>query len=187
MIDPIPFELKTFLSPPACYAPVYAWLWNAPLTEEEIERQLDEMDELGIKRFYILPLPKNFRPKKQPSKLEPEYLTPRFFEAYRKAVLSAKRRGKEVWLYDEGGWPSGSACGEVIKRNPSLVRETIIKREIVWKKNRPYKADKDTVISFSGTEIVSQGDIFPQRRKITEYRRTFQKEGESAEIPDLTK
>lgn len=33
-------------------------------------------------------------------------------------VAACRRLGMEYWLYDEGGWPSGGACGQVLAKNP---------------------------------------------------------------------
>ncbi len=37
-----------------------------------------------------------------------------------------KGLGMKAWLYDEGGWPSGSACGRVVRSDPSLGAQTIV-------------------------------------------------------------
>ncbi len=180
------FDAEKFFSPPLSCAPVYTWLWNAEITDQETDRQIKEMKRLGIRRFYILPLPTSFRPRKQPSMLTPEYLTPGYFAAYRHALERAKEEGMEVWLYDEGGWPSGGACGKVVESRPDLIRKTIRQKTRTLPKNTPYSPSKGTVIAFSGTEKVNIGQSFPKKRKITEYKETAQRFSGSAEIPDLT-
>ncbi len=56
------FDMKSFFSPDVAHAPVYIWVWNDICTCEIIDSQLAEMCNLGIRAFYILPEPKNFRP-----------------------------------------------------------------------------------------------------------------------------
>ena len=65
------FNPDSFLSPDLSYAPVYIWVWNDICTRALIDEQLDEMQRLGIRAFYILPEPKEFRPDSMPTRLEP--------------------------------------------------------------------------------------------------------------------
>ena len=112
------FEIKSFISPDITYSPVYIWVWNDICTREIIDEQLSEMQNLGIRAFYILPEPKDFRPNSMPTNLSPDYLSPEFFELCAYAINKGTSLGMNCWIYDEGGWPSGSACGKVIKEHP---------------------------------------------------------------------
>lgn len=112
------FNLNSFISPDVSYAPVYIWVWNDICTREIIDEQLAEMQRLGIRAFYILPEPKNFRPDSMPTNLSPEYLSEEFFEICAYAIDKGTSLGMKCWIYDEGGWPSGSACGNVVKNHP---------------------------------------------------------------------
>ena len=179
------FSRDKFLSPPLGYAPVYTWLWNDAITAEETEKQLNEMHDLGIKRFYVLPMPKDFRPDSQPSRLEPDYLSDEFFKEYRRAVISAAEMGMEVWLYDEGGWPSGGACGKVTKNRPELVREILKKRTVRLRKGRPYRLN-GSAAAFVGEKRIRDGEKFDRNVTVTEYYKASVK-SEYADIPDLTK
>ncbi len=50
-----------------------------------------------------------------------EYLeSPARWEAFRKAITSAKNAGMALWLYDEKGYPSGTAGGLVLRDHPEL-------------------------------------------------------------------
>ena len=114
------FNMNSFLTPDVSCAPVYVWVWNDVCTKEIIDNQLNEMQNLGIRAFYILPEPKDFRPGSMPTNLTPDYLTDEFFELCDYAIKQAKARGINCWIYDEGGWPSGSACGKVTKSHPEF-------------------------------------------------------------------
>lgn len=35
-----------------------------------------------------------------------------------------------LWLYDEGGWPSGGVCGRIVKEHPELAQQTLRRTEI---------------------------------------------------------
>lgn len=114
------FCINSFLAPDASYAPVYIWVWNDICTKELIDFQLNEMQSLGIRAFYILPEPKNFRPGSMPTRLTPDYLTDEFFELCDYAIKQGRALGMNCWIYDEGGWPSGSACGKVTEAHPEF-------------------------------------------------------------------
>lgn len=112
------FDLSSFISPDVLYAPVYIWVWNDICTREIIDEQLAEMQRLGIRAFYILPEPKEFRPDSMPTNLSPEYLSAEYFELCAYAIDKGTFLGMNCWIYDEGGWPSGSACGKLVKDHP---------------------------------------------------------------------
>ena len=183
------FDREAFFSPSSDYAPVYTWMWNAPLSKKETERQLEEMQRLGIKRFYILPMPKSFRPTSFPTPLEPEYLSEGYFAHYRYAAEQAAKRGMTMWLYDEGGWPSGGACGQVMLEDPSLVAETLRWEDKAFKKGARYLPEKEPEAAFIGDERIEKGHLFAQDAVVTEYRRigTSFPRVNSADYPDVTK
>ncbi len=113
-----PFSAEKFRFPDAINAPIYTWVWNSPVSRELIDRQLQEMKGVGIEALYILPQPYEFRPGNMATKLEPEYLSEEFFDLVRYAAETAASLKMITWMYDEGGWPSGSACGKVIENLP---------------------------------------------------------------------
>ena len=84
------------------------WFWNDDLCEEEIQRQIDEMDRQGIKGFYMH-LRQGMR---QP------YLSEEFFDLVETAVYTAAERGMSAHIYDEYPYPSGVAGGKVVLGNP---------------------------------------------------------------------
>ncbi len=132
------FSLDDFKNPPIINAPIFSWVWNAPVSHEETDRQLEEMQRLGIKFFYIIPEPKSFRPITIPTLLEPDYLTKPYFEEYKYAIDRAKELGMCAWMYDEGGWPSGGACGRVMLKDPDFARRSLAARTVTLKANKEY-------------------------------------------------
>ena len=163
------FNPEKFKNPSVSYAPLYNWIWNGPVSHEETDRQLDEMQRLGIKAVAIIPEPKSFRPTFMPTLMEPDYLTPPYFEEYKYAVLSAKKRGMLMCLYDEGGWPSGGACGRVLLKHPEFARKSLDTRKICCKKGETYTMPDDTIVAFDGNCEVKEGNIFDKDCEITEY------------------
>lgn len=114
------FDPAAFQNPEALLWPAYFWLWNAPLVPEELRAQLQDMAAHGARSVCMLPMPKAFRPDSTNNSLDPDYLTPEFFERVHLAVEEAARLGMNWWVYDEGGWPSGQALGKVVEGHPDF-------------------------------------------------------------------
>ncbi|MBQ3810261.1 MAG: hypothetical protein II839_05520 [Kiritimatiellae bacterium] len=100
------------------FSPAFFWMWNAPLDADALCAQLEDMRAHGLRNVCIHPFPKGFRPKSCPSGMEPDYLAPAFLDVFAAVVRRAGELGMHAWLYDEGGWPSGGACGLVAASDP---------------------------------------------------------------------
>ncbi len=85
------------------------WSINDALEVEKACLQLDEMKRLGLNGAV-------FHPRNYPG--NPEYLGTAYMERLSAIILHAKRIGMEFWLYDENGFPSGTASGRVLLENP---------------------------------------------------------------------
>jgi len=118
--DKIKFSCDKFMEPDAIYWPGYFWMWNGPLDSDVLVGQLRDMREHDARSVFVLPMPHEFRPDSTNNQLDTAYLDPEFFQRVKIAVEQAKRLGMNYWLYDEGGWPSGEACGQVTKDHPEL-------------------------------------------------------------------
>ena len=178
------FDINSFISPDVAHAPMYIWVWNDICTREIIDTQLAEMQKLGIKAFYILPEPKHFRPGSMPTNLEPDYLSDEYFELCAYAVKRGKKLGMRCWIYDEGGWPSGSACGKVMKDHPEFGRETLECCEHLFKKGEVYKKSKSDILTafVNDREIIEDGYTFTADSVVTEY---FIEKDTDSNYPDL--
>ena len=177
------FDINSFVSPSAAYAPVYVWVWNDICTKTIIDNQLSEMQNLGIRAFYILPEPKNFRPDSMPTNLYPEYLSEEYSELCTYAVRKGKELGMRCWIYDEGGWPSGSACGKVIKDWPEYARQVLKFSEHSFCQGEVYeKSSSDVLASFiDDRSMIDSGYMFSEDAVVTEYYT----EKENSDYPDL--
>ena len=148
---------------------VYSWMWNAPTSEEEILRQLDRMEKAGIRALYVIPEPGDFRDYTRRVHLEPEYLSEAFFDRLHFMAENALSRGMTLWLYDEGGWPSGSSCGLVRRENPALCRKSLARREITLHKGDIYRPGERALSAFENGRMVAPGDTAEKDTVIGEY------------------
>ena len=107
------FDREAFRNPPAEVSPAFFWMWNAKLDRDRLFADLDAMRAKGVRSVCVHPFPKEFRPGRFPTEMEPGYLTDEYLRIYAEVVRYAAAKGMNLWLYDEGGWPSGGACGLV--------------------------------------------------------------------------
>ncbi len=180
------FDINNFIIPDVSHAPVYVWVWNDICNCDIIDTQLAEMQNLGIRAFYILPEPENFRPDSMPTNLTPDYLSPEYFELCAYAVEKGKELGMRCWLYDEGGWPSGGACGKVLKDHPEYARQVLKIYERSFSAGDVYKKSTSDVLAafLQDKEIISDGYVFAEDIVVTEYVTEKEICG-NADYPDL--
>ncbi|WP_167003943.1 glycosyl hydrolase [Mumia sp. ZJ430] len=102
-----------FADPPSTSRPHAFWFWNGKLTEAELERQLDEMQDNGVEEFFIHPrqgLGGEF------GKTENTYyLSTDYFDKVGFVLKEARSRKMKAWLYDDLNWPSGFAGGRTVR------------------------------------------------------------------------
>lgn len=101
--------MKKFIESVKSLAPSYGsipfWSWNDKLEEGELRHQIRVMKSLGMNGFFM----------HARGGLETEYLSDEWFDCINACVDEAKKLGMEAWSYDENGWPSGFAGGELLK------------------------------------------------------------------------
>lgn len=140
------FDLKEFLSPGLFFGPAYFWVLNDNLDKDVIKSQLEEMAAGGVKIVCPVPEPKQFRPFALKTLLD-DYLTPEYWECFSYAAEEAKKLGMDFWFYDEGGWPSGGACGKVVDIRPNLQQTIIMREDVVIEQEH---LGGDTIAFFDG-------------------------------------
>ncbi len=113
------FARRQFAGPAAEYYPGYFWVFTAPADEEAMLGQLRDMAAHDARSVCFHPCPREFRPRTMPTTMSPDYLSPGYFRLVCRLVAECRRLRMNFWLYDEGGWPSGGACGQVLARNPA--------------------------------------------------------------------
>lgn len=89
------------------HANIPFWSWNDKLEEAELRRQIRNMKQMGMRGFFM----------HARGGLETEYMSDEWFDCVRVCIDEAKKQDMEAWAYDENGWPSGFAGGELLK-NP---------------------------------------------------------------------
>jgi hypothetical protein len=151
------------------FYPAYTWLWNTTVTKEEIKEQIDEMYNSGIRAFYALGEPENFRPGARNTHLSPEYLSDEYIELIYYAFSYAKEKGMYTWLYNEGGFPSGMACGKITAERPDLVKKIIKSSAHTLSANEPYHPSREILAAFAEGKRVYEGELFSHSTQITEY------------------
>lgn len=156
------FDIEKFKNTETRFYPVMCWSWNVPIEKEEVARQLDSFYENNIFRVYIIPKPRAFRPSNL-NDLDPDYLTDEYFEVIRFTYKYAEKKGIQVWIYDEGGWPSGSACGKVVSEKPHLARKKLTQRILA----SPYSPSSDAIAAFCDGKRIYEGYV--GNSEITEY------------------
>lgn len=130
------FSKKAFLEPPAELTPAYFWGINSVMEIGQLKRQLHEMFDNGCRSVCLHPFPKEWRPKPRPSRMSPDYLSDEYMEIIKALVDECKRIGMQYYLYDEGGFPSGGACGKIWAENPEKYSRTT------------YYPENDTVVRY---------------------------------------
>ena len=161
LTPPPAFDVNQFKDPEAVLWPGYFWLWNAPLEPETLKAQLRDMAAHGAKSVCMLPMPHGFRPDSTNNSLDPDYLTPEYFDRVRLAVDEAARLGMNWWLYDEGGWPSGQALGRVVEGHPELAVQRMARERI--EAAAPYEVPKDAwalITDDNPPRAVAPGEIW---------------------------
>ena len=82
----------------------------------------------------------------------------------------------EVWLYDEGGYPSGGAAGKTLAENPKAIETVICQRNINLKPNERYVSADDVIATFYNNERVHSGYTQDKDVILTEYYTKLDKE-----------
>ena len=151
------------------YEPVYTWFWNGGITKDGIKKRIDEMLTQGIKAFYILAEPKNFLPERRKTFLEPDYLTDDYIDLLCYAHTYAAEKKMRVWLYNEGGFPSGMATGAVVKKDSSLHVKTVYPEKETVKEGEVYHIKNEHISAFFDGIRVNDGYTFERDGVLTIY------------------
>ncbi len=127
------------------------WFWNARICPEEIEWQIEQMAQQGIRGFFLHPR----------QGLEQPYLSSSFFEMAGTAIRAAKHRNMLVCLYDEYPYPSGIAGGAVTQNDPALLAASL------WQKRFTIEAGEHTVVLPQGKVLSAL--LYPVRNGKTDW------------------
>ncbi|MEM2936493.1 MAG: glycoside hydrolase, partial [Candidatus Bathyarchaeia archaeon] len=115
-------KLEDFRGPGKEFRGAPFWSWNDRLEDQELVRQIAEMDEKGWGGFFM----------HAREGLVTPYMTGEWMDRIETCVKEAERRGMGAWLYDEDKWPSGFAGGMV----PAKSSEYRGKALLMWMSGR---------------------------------------------------
>jgi hypothetical protein len=111
-----------FLNPPRQYYPTPFWHINGEMTQEGIVQQMtDARLKTNFNGVAVLPVGNTL----------PDFLGEAYFEKFGVILETARKLKENVILYDDTGFPSGSAGGQLEKLFPQDVRKTLEKSEVV--------------------------------------------------------
>ena len=96
------FDVEALATPDAVHWPGYFWLWNDVLERETLFRQLRDMDSVGAKNVWILPVPADFRPNSMKTNLQPEYLSEEYLAILDDLVDGDEAPGHEALAVRRG-------------------------------------------------------------------------------------
>lgn len=86
------------------------WSINGPLDQARLRRQMRELQAAGMDGVV-------FHPRFYPGL--PPYMSADYLREVSDAILHAKELGLRFWMYDENGWPSGTADGQLLAKFPA--------------------------------------------------------------------
>lgn len=109
-----------FKNPASEFRPMPFWHINGTLTDEGIVKQLTDSKATGFSGVAVLPLDSTL----------PEYLSADYFERYSTILKTAKSLGMQIILYDDTGFPSGTAGGIIEREYPQFLRKSLDKTEV---------------------------------------------------------
>jgi hypothetical protein len=108
-----------FCKPPREFGMVPDWFWGDDPDDDEIRRQLGEFHKMGFAGVMIFP--------GVSLSTRMAYMSDEWFRTIGVALDEAARLDMQVLLWDEGGYPSGSAHGLVAQENPDyLIHEIVL-------------------------------------------------------------
>jgi hypothetical protein len=100
-----------FKNPPRTCSMVPLWSWNGRLEPEQLHWQIDQMVDKGVYGAFM-------HARAGINEDATPYFSRGWWDAVEASVEHASEVGFSAWLYDEDKWPSGSAGGRTVKRNP---------------------------------------------------------------------
>ncbi|UFU03097.1 hypothetical protein LQF12_00340 [Ruania suaedae] len=105
--------------PPSPYGPYAFVFWNDELTEAGIRTQVAELAAAGFRGLTLSARIGLSR--------EVGYLTADYLRLVRLCVEECAAHGLSVMLYDEASYPSGSANGAVVARDPAFAAQCLVR------------------------------------------------------------
>lgn len=106
---------ELFAEPTSRYRTAPLWVWNADMTDSEIEKSLTELKTHGFGGAFVHPRPG----------MRVSYMDENWFRVWGKALKKAKELGLKLNIYDENSYPSGFGGGHVSAQLPDCLAESV--------------------------------------------------------------
>ncbi len=141
---------ELFRNPTAEYRGTPFWAWNSILEKDELCRQIDVFNEMGLGGFHM-----HVR-----TGLENVYLSDEYMQLVKDCVDKAKENKMLAWLYDEDRWPSGAAGG-IVTKNKAFRQRSICFSCDYDKTVKRHKTERDNPANDddSGIDLLTCYDI----------------------------
>ncbi|OAS19167.1 glycosyl hydrolase [Paenibacillus oryzisoli] len=138
---------QQLLHPPNEYRTIPFWSWNDTLEIAELERQIEEMHRAGIGGFFM----------HARGGLQTPYMGEEWMDAIRACLVKGKELGMSPWLYDENGWPSGFADGQVPAKGVAFQQKKLVYEQA------PFQSPAEHTIAYyeqteNGYKLLGQAD-----------------------------
>lgn len=106
-----PGSKELFNNPPEDFRPAAYWFWSNEIDPAAFRSQMEEMKNAGIHSLWIQPR-LGFPMEK--------FMSPEYFELYRKALDIAIELDMSVGIYDDYNWITGHSGGRTVAENDEL-------------------------------------------------------------------
>ncbi|MBM4461652.1 MAG: hypothetical protein FJ011_28490, partial [Chloroflexi bacterium] len=137
-------DMHLFLDPPKTARPMVRWWWpGLDVREDELIRELDEMDRLGIGGAEIQPFAIGLPPdlaRRDPGRAARthRFMQPYHYQMMQRVVEEAARRGITIDITQNSAWPTGGAHISVEDSHKSLFfGQTSVKGPRAWQGKVP--------------------------------------------------
>jgi len=121
---------QDFREPPMALKTIPLWHMNGQLTKNEIVAQLKaSRDTSGFAGVAVLPV----------HQTKPAYLSEEYFARYEDILETSEELGMQVFLYDDIGFPSGTAGGRMKEKFPDDIASRLDMSESEVAGPRPWK------------------------------------------------
>lgn len=121
------------------FTPIPFWFLNGDLKKKELCRQLADFAAHGV--YGVVLHPRMGLAKRI------VYLGDSYFGYIKTAVEEAAKLGMTVVLYDEGMYPSGSACGQVVKDHPEFASQGLVLTKVLLGGDEKLAETKDGILA----------------------------------------
>jgi hypothetical protein len=154
------FDMELFKNPTNEYRAAPFWSWNALLTKERLEEQIECFKSMGFGGFYMHPR----------SGMETEYLSEEYLDRIGDCIKKAQSEEMLSCLYDEDRWPSGFGGG-LVTQNPKFRQRMLIMSSD--KTSIPkLEADKEKAVNEGEPYLIGCYDVeFNKNGYLKSYRK----------------